>query len=386
MRQRQLTRYLSQWQRAGLIEEAHVQKIAEYMKVERHRQWLRLIRILFIVGACWLVFGFLATLRLLNLDILRAIGRWLHQLMQPLIQLARYLSPKHYGELLSGIGCLIGWAPCHWLGLRLRRRSEMTMVRLGFLQEKELRLGTSTFTVGYLLAAAGWQLFNAMIEPGSVALHGSPSVALPVFSLLGTAFFLTVAYVLHDQIALLFGIGFLAQAVGMFTFYACAMYVLGVEMPVIQLLISVLLVFVGLWHVERVRGREDQYQFIFGRTYQWTGLLLGYLALWIMSLWGITIKAEPWAEAGAGELWLANILFIAAALGVLAYGAAQEDRMFFNFGLTFFLIETYTVFFSRIWSTMGAAFGSLVLGVLLIGTGYALRHLWLQGRLFKKAT
>ena len=123
MRQRPLMRYLNQWQRAGLIEEAHVQKIAEYMKVERHRQWLRLIRILFIVGAFWLVFGFLATLRLLNLDILRAIGRWLRQLVQPLVQLAQYLSPKHYGELLSGIGCLIGWALCHWLGLRLRRRS-----------------------------------------------------------------------------------------------------------------------------------------------------------------------------------------------------------------------------------------------------------------------
>jgi len=58
--------------------------------------------------------------------------------------------------------------------------------------------------------------------------------------------------------------------------------------------------------------------------------------------------------------------------------------MFFNFGLTFFIIETYTLFFSRIWATIGAAFGSLLLGIMLIATGYLLRHLWLKGRIFKK--
>ena len=113
-------------------------------------------------------------------------------------------------------------------------------------------------------------------------------------------------------------------------------------------------------------------------------MLFGYLSLWIMSIWGISYHENYWAVPAAAELWIANLLFIAAALGALFYGATREDRMFFNFGLTFFIIESYTIFFSHIWETLGAAFGSLSLGALLIGTGYLLRHLWLQGRIFKK--
>jgi hypothetical protein len=105
-----------------------------------------------------------------------------------------------------------------------------------------------------------------------------------------------------------------------------------------------------------------------------------------MSVWGITFKERYWLEPKAIELWIANILFIAATLVAMFYGAIKEDKMFFNFGLTFFIIESYTLFFSRIWATVGTAIGSLLLGTMLIATGYALRRLWLQGRIFKKTS
>jgi hypothetical protein len=146
------------------------------------------------------------------------------------------------------------------------------------------------------------------------------------------------------------------------------------------------LVFVGLWHIEKIRSREDNFQFLFGRTYEWTGLLFIYLSLWIMSIWGFTFKEHYWISPKASELWIANLLFIAASLFTLFYGAVKEDRMFFNFGLTFFIIDSYTLFFSHVWATVGSAVGSLLLGIMLIVTGYILRDLWLKGKIFKKTS
>ena len=384
MRFKNLMRYLKKWQSAGLINEEQVKKIADYMKVEFHRQFLKLIRVLFIIGAFWVIFGLVATLRLINIEILLAIGRFLYKLVTPIIALAKIISREHYRELLSGVSCLLGWGLFHWLGIRLRKRSKLNTTKLEFLQEKELRLGTSSFTMGYILASAAWQFFNYVIYPARPYMYMGKEIIFPFFSFIGMIFFLVIAYFIRDQIALLFGIGFLAHTIGLFTAYFFACYVIGVQMPVIQLIVGILLVFVGLWHIERARSREENFQFLFGRTYEWTGLLFIYLSLWIMSIWGITYKEHYWSAPTAGELWIANVLFIVVSLLALFYGAIKEDRMFFNFGLTFFIIETYTLFFSRIWATIGAAFGSLLLGIMLIATGYLLRHLWLKGRIFKK--
>lgn len=384
MRFRRLMRYLKKWQQNGLINEEQVAKIADYMKIEFHRQFLRLIRVFFIIGAFWIFFGIVASLKLINIEILKAIGRFLYNLVKPIIDLARLIFPEHYQEILGGIACLIGWGIFHWLGLRLRRRSDLKTTELGFLQEKEFRLGTASFTLGYILASCGWALFNQIIYPLDAYNYWGKDIIFPLFSFIGMVFFFVIAYLLQDQIALLFGIGFLAHTIGLFTAYYFACYVLGVRLPAIQLIVGLLLIFVGLWHIEKVRGKETNFKFLFGRTYQWTGLLFVYLALWIMSIWGITLRQDYWVAPKAVELWIANILFIAASLGAMFYGAVKEDRMFFNFGLTFFIIESYTVFFSRIWETVGAALGSLIFGIMLIVTGYALRRLFLQGKIFKK--
>jgi hypothetical protein len=384
MRFGSLLRYLRKWQQAGLINKEQVEKISHYMRIERHRQFLKLIRVLFIIGAFWLFVGIIATLRLINIEIFLVIGRLLYNLVSPIIKLGKFLSPKHYREWLSGIACLLGWGLFHRLGIRLRKKSDLRTMQLGYFQEKELRLGTTSFTLGYILASWGLQFFNYAIYPKDPYTYLGKEAIFPLFSLIGTLFFLVIAYLMEDQIALLFGIGFLAHTIGLFTTYFTACYVIGVQFPAIQLIVGLLLVFIGLWHIEKVRSREDNFQFLFGRTYEWTGLLFIYLSLWIMSIWGFTFKEHYWITPRASELWMANILFIAASLFALFYGAVKEDKMFFNFGLTFFIIDSYTLFFSHVWATVGSAVGSLLLGVMLIVTGYILRDLWLKGKIFKK--
>lgn len=379
-------RYLKKWQNAGFINEEQVGKITEYMKAEKHRQFLKLIRVLFILGGFWIFIGVIATLRLIKIDMLIAIARILYSIVKPIINLAKILSPAHYRELLSGIGCLFGWGFFHWLGMRLKSRSDKATTELGFLTEKELRLGTSAFTIGYILAASAWAFFNQIIYPANAYEMWGNETIFPVFSLIGMIFFLAIAYLMEDQIAQLFGIGFLGHTIGLFTAYYFACYVIGVQLPVIQTIIGILLLFAGFWHVEKAGHKEDNFYFLFGRTYQWTGLLFIFLALWIMSLWGITYKENYWMPPKVLELWIANFLFIGVSLLAMFYAALNEDRMFFNFGLTFFIIESYTLFFSRVWNTVGTAAGSLLLGVMLITTGYILRYLWLKGKIFKKVS
>ncbi len=379
MRLGKVIRYLNLWVKEGLITDDQSKKIADFMRLKRRQYLLRLIQVLFVMGAFWLVIGFFATIKLIDVKILLAFWNFICQIFSPLMSLAKWIAGEHYGYFLSGIGCIVGWGLFHYLGRRLQERSSQEMVKLGFLVDNDLRLGTTALTIGYVLASAAFQIFNYLIHPLYTSrYYGVREVVIPYFSFLAVVFFLYVAYRMKDQIALLFGIGFIGHAIGFLASYCFATYVVGVQMPGVQALVGVLLVFVGLWHVEKIRAREDQYFYLFGRTYQWTGLLFIYFSLWIMSIWGMTFQDDYWRNPSAIELWVANLLFLGASLGTLFYGAWKEDRLYFNFGLTFFIIDTYTLFFSRVWATVGTAIGSLLLGALLVGTGYFLRRLFLK--------
>lgn len=376
MRLGQLKRLLTLWVKAELISSEQLAKITEYMKVQRHQQMLKFIKVLFVLGAFWLVIGVIATVKLIDARILLAVWRFICDIFTPVVNWAKWIAGERHVYFLSGFGCIFVWGLCHYVGKRLQKRSEVEINRLGLWEQPELRLGATSLTCGYIAAAIGFQLFNTLLEPLRRNYYSKPEIVIPYFSFLAVVFFLIVAYRMKDQIALLFGIAFIGHAVGFFTAYYFACYMIGVQLPAIQLLVGVLLMFVGLWHVERIREKEGHYFFLFGRTYQWTGLLFIYLSLWVMSLWGFT--ESGWKEPSAVELWVANLLFLGGSLGAMFFGAFKEDRIYFNFGLTFFIIDTYTLFFSRVWATVGSAFGSLLLGVLLVATGYALRKTLLK--------
>ena len=59
-------------------------------------------------------------------------------------------------------------------------------------------------------------------------------------------------------------------------------------------------------------------------------------------------------------------------------GSKTEQKIFFNYGLTFLLIETYTVLFGRLWDELPAGISSLLLGIILIGTAKILQHTYLK--------
>lgn len=125
---------------------------------------------------------------------------------------------------------------------------------------------------------------------------------------------------------------------------------------------------------------EDSNNYVqekFISTYNWAGLLLLFIALWISSFWGFDFNLKG-DEGGVIELWLANLLFIGTSVGAMFYGAKTEQKIFFNYGLVFLIIETYAVICGRMLEYMPAGIGALLIGGLLIGTAKILQKVYLK--------
>ena len=372
MRLGKINRFLALWKRNNLISEEQEEKILNFMRQERNRQFLRLIKWLFIVGAFWLFFGFLAILKLFNLNMLRKIANFFHALNVPIVNIFKSIFGENYIFAIWGFVGVLGWVLFFGLASRLNKREKTRNVKLSYFQQTSVSGTLWIRTVSYICAGFGFSMFNRLLLPGDMSYYYAMNKIVPIFYFAGVIFFGYIAYRVFDQLALLFGIYFVALSVGCFSAYGHACYWLGVSRPALQVLVGALLIMTGFLH--SYHSKQKEYKKHFARTYQWTGLLLGFISLWVMSLFGIT---EQGLNNGA-EQWIGNILFIGAALGSMAYGARAKDILFFNYGLTFLIIETYTVLFSKLWSNLGTAFGSLFLGALMIGTGYVLKKYWLK--------
>jgi len=374
MRLSKLKYILSLLEQNNLITADQNNHIFNFMKERQKTQLFRFVRWCFILGAFWIFFGFMALIQLLNFHFLIDIWNYLLLLTKPFFELMETIFGSHYDFVVNGAVLIVVWALFFWLGNRVRNRESLPDFKLEYFHDSRLRSGTVFLVMGYIAAGIGLSLLNRVLLPENVSYYDSMDKFFPLFYVVGVFFFGYCAYRLKDQIALLFGIHFIALSVGCYSGYGHACYFLAVSRPVIQLIVAVVLILTGFMHV---RNHANGWQEEFGRTYQWTGLLLGFFALWIMSIWGIS-KPEGYRwEPQTMELWFANIVFILTTIGCMIFGAQKEERTFFNYGLTFLIIETYTIFFSHLWKSLHVAYASLLLGCLLVGTGYLLRHIWL---------
>ncbi|MEW5896033.1 MAG: hypothetical protein AB1650_09815 [Candidatus Omnitrophota bacterium] len=375
---------LNLWANHDLISDQQKEEIFLFMKERRRIQLLRLIKWLFIIGAFWIFFGFIALVKMINPQILKNILDLLRQILRPLIAFFEYVYQtleKYLGDnanfvLFAAVAFIVAGF-FFWLGSRRRRQENLAGLKLDYFAESSLRSAMVFFVLGYIAIGAAFSFLNHLLLPADKYYYYSGAKVVPYFYFCAVAFYLFSAYRLKDQIALLFGIYFIGLSVGCFSGYTHACYWLGISRPVLQVFTAVILILVGFIHI--LAGKKE-YQEYFGRTWQWTGLLMGFLALWTMSIWGMVQDVNSWHSPGAAELWFANILFISAALGSMGYGAKSEDALFFNYGLVFLIIATYTIFFSHLWATLGSAVGSLALGIMLVATGHMLRKIWLGKR------
>ncbi|MCR4880596.1 MAG: hypothetical protein K6A44_01405 [bacterium] len=385
MRKSKINKLLDLWEKNNLISKEQNANISAFMKERQKETFFRFLKWVSIIGAFWVVGGLIATIiNIFELDFMQKIVDFIIKsgtfiigiindyIWQPIYNLIYGWFGDNWGYFVWGICCIILFCLFKFLSEKFSVNKDVDKLNLSDEQKNILKTSWIFDVFSAISLAAAFCLFNMLFIPHDS--YYSNNKIFPICDVLGCVTFVALAYRYLKPMYLLFGIYFAALSVGMFWGYGYASYWIGASRPVVQIMLSIILLLVG--YISEYLTEEDFIKEKFASIYNWTGLFMMFIALWIASFWGFS---EDWNwNAGAGELWTANILFILASIGAMYYGAKTEHKLFFNYGLTFLIIETYTIFCSRLWDKMPIGISSLIMGIMLIYTGKILKDLYIK--------
>ncbi len=383
MRTGKLKKLLNLWQENNLISEEQNNNISEFMKERQKVTFFRLLKWLFILGGFWLCFGIIATIiNLLELDIFKpifdfivscskSVGAFLmNYIFTPIYNLIHRLLKDGTAHFFWGILGLLFFFVFNYFATK--KPSENKVDDLNLFDEQKYSL-KNNFVMDIFACLS---LSFCFVNWNAAFMGNDFEKSFPLIYILGAIAFIIMAYKFAKDIYLLFGILFIAGSVGFCALYWHATYAISVSQPVIQILVGLLILSIG-YITDLKLQLEDKEDFIkekFMSTYNWTGLLFIFVALWVATFWGFGAGYNP----KDSEIWLANILLILVSVGAMYVGTRYDKKIFFNYGLVFLIIETYTVFCSYIWENLPAGIGALLFGGLLIGTGKMLKKVYFE--------
>lgn len=152
-------------------------------------------------------------------------------------------------------------------------------------------------------------------------------------------------------------------------------YWFGMNYPVRFLGAGLAIALAGVIHMRSESGPLSRYRG-FAKVWISSGLFLAEMALWLLSIFGnFGLIDGPWHKAEAGELALFNALWAAGNLALLYLGARLGFRMLIGYGATFFIIQTYTLFFAHAAEKLGPLASLIIAGVSALALA-----LWLESR------
>lgn len=384
MRISKLNKLLNLWEMNNLISSEQNKSISEFMKERQKEQFFRFIKWFFIIGAFWLLFGFIATvIQFFDLSFMESIKDFIVKVFtaitQPFIDFITFVFGDNCGYFLGGVACFALSAPAIYFSTKAKDNPIVEKLNLSESQKNILKNNTTLEVIGCILLGAGFLFFNKLLIPSGVNYYNYANKIFPIWHVFGAGTFIYLAYKFLKVSYLLFGLYFVSLSVGMFSGYGYACYWIGASRPIVQLLTGIILILIGYIAETKITDTSnDTVKEKFAQTYNWTGLLISFIALWIISFWGFDFGYESHYSPSNTELWVANIMFIASCIGSMYYGAKNEHKLFFNYGLTFLIIESYTLFCSRLWDKLPFAAASLLFGILLIGTGKLLIKIYLK--------
>ena len=113
----------------------------------------------------------------------------------------------------------------------------------------------------------------------------------------------------------------------------------------------------------------------FSKVWLSSGLFLAEMSLWLLSIFGNFGAMDNYSfESTAYELLTFNALWAASNSGIIWLGSKRSVRMLVGYGVTFLIIQMYTIFFQYIaagigpiLSTFGTGFSALFLAKYLEG-------------------
>lgn len=101
----------------------------------------------------------------------------------------------------------------------------------------------------------------------------------------------------------------------------------------------------------------------------WSGLIIFFLALWFLTVFGNYGSYEKWLEIRQYHLWWYSLLLLLASFGAIIIGIKKEDSLLKNIGITFIFLNLYTRYFEYFWEELHKAlfFGIIAISFWLIG-------------------
>ena len=400
-----LKKLLKLWQKNNLITQGQADNILEFMKERQKIMFFSMLKWLMIIGTFWLVGGIIGTvINVFELDIFHKI--W-EKICSMFVYISMFISkyimiPFHnfiihpicvFVERLFGNNryyfywgtlALILTGLIQVCNFKIKQNNNIDNLSLSEEQKNVLKTNWVMETLFCIFLSAVFCLYNMLLIPSGNFI--SDYKIIPMWNIIGAITFVFFAYKLQKNIYLVFGIYFIALSIGMFCGYDFACYWIGVSRPIIQIIVGVILILIAYISQLKIKLKEDKDEnestYLiekFAGTYNWAGLLFLFMALWIASFGGFELETSQ----SSAEIWLANILFLLTSVLAMYYGAKTEQKIFFNYGITFFIIETYTVLIGRVWNYLPVGIASLLLGLLLIGTAKFLQKNYLKDLLKK---
>ena len=104
------------------------------------------------------------------------------------------------------------------------------------------------------------------------------------------------------------------------------------------------------------------------------GMLYLFISLWFLSIFGNSESWIRWYSTKQVELWAWNLLILFGSVVAIFLGLKRDDAVARGFGITFFLLGIYTLYFSLLWDVMHAGLFFFILAV----------SFWLLGRKAEK--
>lgn len=406
MSNRKLKKLLGLWCKHDLISQQQSDTILDFMKERQRKNFFKLLKWLSIIGAFWFLFGLIATvINIFQTDffikiierlsvIFYNIGDFLNVyiftpihniVIHPICTFVEKIFGKNRFHFYYGTLSLIAASLLLIADGKIKGSDKIEKLNLSDEQKNILKTNWIINTISCIFFATAFMLFNMMLIPEK-KLYFDEKI-IPIWYIIGTISFFSLGYKFQKNIYIVFGIMFLGLSVGMFSGYDFACYWISASRPVIQIFVGIILLLIG--YISQLKCEltekedKDKNTYLlekFAGTYNWAGLLFVFIALWITSIWGFDFNLKHSLSCTI-ELWFANILFILASVGVMLYGAKTEQKIFFNYGLVFLIIETYTVFCARLMAHLSVGLSALLFGGLLVGTAKILQKLYLKNKI-----
>ncbi len=106
------------------------------------------------------------------------------------------------------------------------------------------------------------------------------------------------------------------------------------------------------------------------------GMLYLFISLWFLSIFGNSESWIRWYSTKQVELWAWNLLILLGSVVAIFIGLKRDDAVARGFGITFFLLGIYTLYFSLLWDVIHAGLFFFILAVSFWLLGRKAERIW----------